>query len=59
MIYSKSFPVCLQVAKYSHEKYIPANGEKNALSSTMMDQLCGQSIDSESLQCDTCDWVVK
>lgn len=24
-----------------------------------MDQLCGQSIDSESLQYDTCDWVVK
>ena len=59
MIFSKSFPICLQASKYSHEKYIPANGEKNAHSSTTMDQLCRQSIDSESLQCDTCDWVVK
>ena len=24
-----------------------------------MEQLCGQSINSESLQYDTCDWVVK
>ncbi len=24
-----------------------------------MDQLCGQSINSESLHYDTCDWVVK
>ncbi|ABM78640.1 Hypothetical protein P9303_18981 [Prochlorococcus marinus str. MIT 9303] len=24
-----------------------------------MDQLCGQSIDSQSLQHHTCDWVVK
>ena len=55
MINSKSFLICLQAAKYRHKKYIPANGEKHAHSSTMMDQLCGQSIDSQSLQYDTCD----
>ena len=55
MINSKSFPICLQAAKYSHKKYIPANGEKNAHGSTTMDQLCGQSIDSESLQYENCD----
>ena len=59
MIFSKSFSICLQASKYSHEKYIPANGEKNAHGSTTMDHLCGQSIDSESLQYDTCDWGVK
>ena len=59
MINSKSFPICLQASKYSHKKYIPANGEKNAHSSTTMDQYCGQSIDSQSLQYETCDWVVK
>ena len=49
MIFSKFFPVCLQASKYSHEKYIPANGEKNTHSTIAMDQLCGQSIDWESL----------
>ena len=58
MINSKSFLSACSPPNIVR-KYIPVNGEKNAGSSTAMEQLCGQSINSESLQHDTCDRVVK